>query len=62
MTSARDTAVQKMESKSMQQMLGRSTLEHVNKMCGDIAAVYAEAKTSHKSFPMNPNSDSLQPS
>ena len=33
-------------------MLGRPTREHVNKMCGAIAAVYAEAKTSHKSFPL----------
>ena len=33
-------------------MLGRPTREHANKMCGAIAAVYAEAKTSHNSFPL----------
>ena len=33
-------------------MLGRPTREHVNKMRGAIAAVYAEAKTSHDSFPL----------
>ena len=33
-------------------MLGRPTREQVNKMRGAIAAVYAEAKTSHKSFPL----------
>ena len=49
MTSEQDTAVQKLESKSPQRMLGRPTREHVNKMCGVIAAVYAEAKTSHVS-------------
>ena len=52
MTSAQDTSVQKMESNSLQKMLGRPTREHVNKMCGTIAAVYAEAKTSHESFPL----------
>ena len=52
MTSAQDTAVQKLESKLLQRMLGRPTREHVNKMCGAIAPVYAEAKTSHKSFPL----------
>ena len=52
MTSARDTAVQKLESKSLQQILGRSTCEHVKKMRGAIAAVYAEAKTSHDSSPL----------
>ena len=36
----------------MQQMLGRPTREHVNKMRGAIAAVYAEAKTSHESSPL----------
>ena len=38
----------------MQKMLGRPTCEHVKKMCGAIAAVYAEAKTSHESFPRGP--------
>ena len=52
MTSARDTAVQNLELKSLQQMLGIPTREHVNKMRGAIAAVYAEAKTSHESFPL----------
>ena len=52
MTSARDTAVQKMESKFLQQMLVRPTRENVNKMRGAIAAVYAEAKTSHESSPL----------
>ena len=52
MTSAQYTAVQKLELMSLQQMLGRPTREHANKMCGAIAAVYAEAKTSHKSFPI----------
>ena len=52
MTSARDTAVQKMEAKTLQQMLGRPTREHVNRMCGAITAVYSEAKTSHDSFPL----------
>ena len=52
MTSVRYTAVQKLELKSLQRMLGRPTREQVNKMCGDIAAVYAESKTSHKSFPL----------
>ena len=52
MTSARDTAVQKLETKTLQQMLGIPTSEHVNKMCGAIAAVYAEAKTSHGIFPL----------
>ena len=33
-------------------MLGRPTREHVNKMRGAIAAVYAEAKTSHESSPL----------
>ena len=52
MTSERDTAVQKLEAKLLQRMLGRPTRERVNKMCGAIAAVYAEAKTSHDSFPL----------
>ena len=42
----------KLDSKSLQRILGRPTREQVNKMCGAIAAVYAEAKTSHKSFPL----------
>ena len=33
-------------------MLGRPMREKVNKMRGAIAAVYAEAKTSHESFPL----------
>ena len=52
MTSAQDTAVQNVDSKSLQRMLGKPTRKHVNKMCGAIAAVYAEAKTSHDSFPI----------
>ena len=52
MTSARETAVQKLEAKSLQQMLGRPTRELVNKMHGAIVAVYAEAKTSQDSFPL----------
>ena len=52
MMAARNTAVQKLESKSLQQMLRRPTHEHVNKMRGTIVAVYAEAKTSHDSFPL----------
>ena len=52
MTSACDTAVQKMESNSLQQMLGRPTREQVNKIRGAIVVVYAEAKTSHESFPL----------
>ena len=52
MTSERDTAMHKLEAKSLQQMLGRPTREHNNKMCGAIAAVYAEVKTSHNSFPI----------
>ena len=52
MTSAQDTAVHKLEGKSLQQMLGRPTRKHVNKMCGAIDAVYAEAKNSHDSFPL----------
>ena len=48
------TTMQKLESKSLQQMLGRPTRKHVNKMRGAIAAVYAEAKTSHVSFPLGP--------
>ena len=52
MTSARDTDVQNLESKSFQRMLGRPTRDQVNKIRGAIAALYAEAKTSHKSFPL----------
>ena len=52
MTSAQDTSVQKLESKSLQRMLVRPTRKQVNKMHGAIAAVYAEAKTSHESFPL----------
>ena len=52
MTSARDTAVQKLETKTLQRMLGIPTHEHVKKMRGAIAAAYAEAKTSHDSFPL----------
>ena len=52
MTSAQDTAVHKLEGKSLQQMLGRPTREHVNKMRGAIATVYAKAKTSHNSSPL----------
>ena len=44
--------VQKLEQKFLQQMLGRPTREQVNKMRGAITAVYAEAKTSHESFPL----------
>ena len=36
----------------MHKILGRPTREHVNKMRGAIATVYAEAKTSHESFPL----------
>ena len=36
----------------MQRMLGILTRKQVNKMRGAIAAVYAEAKTSHNSFPL----------
>ena len=52
MTSARDTAVQKLELKSLQWMLGITTREHVNKIHGAIAAVYAKGKTSHESSPL----------
>ena len=52
MTSARDTAVQKLESKKLQRMLGRPTREHVKKMRGAITAVYVKAKTSHDSSPL----------
>ena len=52
MTLAREKSVQKLELKSMHQMFGRTTREKVNKMHGAIAAVYAEAKTSHESFPL----------
>ena len=52
MKSERETAVHKLKAKSLQRMLGRPTREHVNKMCGAIAAVYVEAKTSHDSFPL----------
>ena len=56
MTSARPTAVQKLESKSLQKrMLGRPTREHGNKMRGAIAAVCVKAKTSHDSFPLGSN-------
>ena len=49
MTSAQETTVQKIELKSLQQMMGRPMRKQVNNMRGCIAAVYAEAKTSHKS-------------
>ena len=52
MTSSQDTAVQKLKSNSFQQMLGRTTHEHINKMHSAIAAVYAEANTPHESFPL----------
>ena len=52
MTSEQDTSVHNMESKSLKQMLGIPTRKHVNKMRGAIAAVYAEEKTSHDSFPL----------
>ena len=52
MTLAQHTAVQKLELKSLQRMLGRPMREQVNKMRGAIAEVYAEGKTSHKSFPL----------
>ena len=52
MTSEQDTDVQKLEAKTLQPMLGRPTREHVKKTRGAIAAVYAEAKTSHDSFPL----------
>ena len=52
MTSSWDTAVQKLEAKILQRMLGRPTRKHVNKMCGAIPAVYAEANTSHDTFPL----------
>ena len=44
--------MQKLEAKKLQRMLGRPTHKHVNKMCGAIAAVYVEAKTSHNNFPL----------
>ena len=50
MTSERDTDMQKLEAKTLQQILGRTICEHVNKMLGVIASVYAKAKTSHDSF------------
>ena len=52
MTSVRDTTMQKLESNSLQRVLVRPTREQVKKMRGAIAAVYAEAKTSHESFPL----------
>ena len=52
MTSAWDTGVQKVESKSLQLMLVRPTRKQANKMRGAIAAVYAQAKTSHENFPL----------
>ena len=52
MTSAQDTAVQKLEAKTLQQIFGRPAHKHVKKMRGAIAAVYAKAKTSHESFPL----------
>ena len=55
MTSAWDTAVQKLESKMLQRMLVSPTRKHVNNMRGAIAAVYAEANTSHDSFPLGSN-------
>ena len=50
MTLAKNTAVKKLEAKTLQWILGRPTREHVKKMRGAIAAVYVEAKTSHDSF------------
>ena len=52
MTSAQETAVQKLELKLLQRMFRRPTREQVIKMCGAIEAVYAKAKTSHESFPL----------
>ena len=50
MMSERYMAVQNLESKSLQLIMGRPTRKHVNKVSGAIAAVYAEAKNSHQSF------------
>ena len=47
----RETYVQNLELKSLQQMLVRPKRGQVKNMCGAISAVYAEAKTSHESFP-----------
>ena len=52
MTSARDTAMQKLEAKMLQRMLGRPIREHLSNMRGAIPAVYAEANTSHETFPL----------
>ena len=52
MTSAQDTSVQKLEAKMLQQMLGRPTRKHVNKMRGAILEVYAEANTCYGSVPL----------
>ena len=52
MMSARDTAVHKLESKKLQRMLVIPTHEHINNMRAAIAAVYAQAKTSHYSSPL----------
>ena len=52
MTLERETAMYKLEAKTLQRMLGRPTHEHVKKMHGEISVVYDEAKTSHDSFPL----------
>ena len=52
MTLAWETTVHKLEAKLLQQMFGIPIYDHVNKMRGAIAAVYAEANTSHDSFPL----------
>ena len=44
--------MQKLEEKTLQQNLGRPKRNHVNRIRGAIAEVYAEAKTSHNSFPL----------
>ena len=51
MTSARDTAVHKFESKTLQRILGRPTRDHANKICLNIVvAVPREIYVFHFNF------------
>ena len=52
MIHAKDAIASKLESKRLARVMGRPTRKAVNKTRGAIAAAYAEAKTSHPSFPL----------
>ena len=47
--------IEALEIRLLMWMMGRPTMDNVNKSRSEIAAEYAKAKTTHNSFPLGSN-------